>query len=82
MPYENSEEFFKSSFEEFIKKLLIVSTVSVKINSDTDLRICFAGAIREFLANNPTQFDPRKILGYASAQITEYVKECMSLFKA
>lgn len=31
----NSEEFFKSSFEEFIKRLLIVSTVSVKIDSDT-----------------------------------------------
>ena len=66
---------------EAIKKMATNSPI-VKINCDTDLRICFAGAVREFLTNNPTQFDPRKILGYAKEQITEYVKECMKLFKA
>ena len=63
-----------------IKQMSTASPI-VKINCDTDLRICFAGAIREFLAKNPTVFDPRKILGYASEKICEYVKECMALFR-
>ena len=65
---------------EAIKKMSTESPIC-KINCDTDLRLCFSGAIREFLAQNPTVFDPRKILGYASEKITEYVKECMALFR-
>ncbi len=60
---------------------MATETPIVKINCDTDLRLCFAGSIREFTTNNPEVFDPRKILGYASKNITEYVKECMSLFR-
>ena len=33
-----------------------------KINIDTDLRLASTGAVRRFLAQNPTEFDPRKFL--------------------
>jgi fructose-bisphosphate aldolase class II len=33
-----------------------------KINIDTDLRLASTGAIRQFLAENPEEFDPRKYL--------------------
>ena len=33
-----------------------------KINIDTDLRLAATGAIRRFLAQNPSEFDPRKFL--------------------
>src|SRR5690606_29996574 len=31
-----------------------------KVNIDTDLRLASTGAIRQFLAKNPEEFDPRK----------------------
>ena len=31
-----------------------------KVNIDTDLRFASTGAIRKFLAENPSEFDPRK----------------------
>ncbi len=65
---------------EAIKKMS-TSTPICKINCDTDLRLCFAGSTREFLAKNPTVFDPRAILKYSRTCIKEYVKECMLLFK-
>jgi fructose-bisphosphate aldolase class II len=33
-----------------------------KVNVDTDLRLASTGAIRRFLAENPSEFDPRKYL--------------------
>ena len=33
-----------------------------KVNIDTDLRLASTGAIRRFLAQNPSEFDPRKFL--------------------
>ena len=33
-----------------------------KVNIDTDLRLASTGAARRFLANNPSEFDPRKFL--------------------
>jgi fructose-bisphosphate aldolase class II len=33
-----------------------------KVNIDTDLRLASTGAIRRFLAENPAEFDPRKVL--------------------
>ncbi len=32
-----------------------------KINIDTDLRLASTGAIRRFMAENPAEFDPRKV---------------------
>ncbi|WP_100622574.1 class II fructose-bisphosphate aldolase [Candidatus Coxiella mudrowiae] len=36
-----------------------------KVNIDTDLRLAFTSSIRRYLAQNPSQFDPRKYLGEA-----------------
>ena len=33
-----------------------------KVNIDTDLRLASTGAIRRFMAENPSEFDPRKYL--------------------
>ncbi|UAW98801.1 fructose-bisphosphate aldolase class II [Halopseudomonas nanhaiensis] len=33
-----------------------------KVNIDTDLRLASTGAIRQFMAKNPSEFDPRKYL--------------------
>ncbi len=33
-----------------------------KVNIDTDLRLASTGSIRRFLANNKSEFDPRKYL--------------------
>ncbi|WP_295798576.1 class II fructose-bisphosphate aldolase [uncultured Microbulbifer sp.] len=33
-----------------------------KVNIDTDLRLASTGAVRRFLAQNPSEFDPRKFL--------------------
>ncbi|WP_369602933.1 class II fructose-bisphosphate aldolase [Hahella sp. SMD15-11] len=42
-----------------------------KVNIDTDLRLASTGAIRRFLAKNPSEFDPRK-----------YLKESVAAMKA
>ena len=33
-----------------------------KVNIDTDLRLASTGAVRQFLSENPSEFDPRKYL--------------------
>lgn len=45
-----------------------------KINIDTDLRLAMTAAIRQFLAENPSEFDPRKYLGPAREAIKQMVK--------
>lgn len=40
-----------------------------KINIDTDLRLALTAAVREYLTNNPSVFDPRKYLGPAREAI-------------
>lgn len=45
-----------------------------KINIDTDLRMASTGAIRQFLAKNPKEFDPRKYLGVATKAMMEICK--------
>ncbi len=51
-----------------------------KINVDTDLRLAFSGAIRKYLSQNPTEFDPRKYLGSAREIVKELVKNKIKLF--
>ncbi|MGB9720793.1 MAG: class II fructose-1,6-bisphosphate aldolase [bacterium] len=51
-----------------------------KINVDTDIRIAFTAGIRGFLAKNPKEFDPRKILEHSRAMIKMVVKEKITLF--
>jgi fructose-bisphosphate aldolase class II len=64
--------------EESIKKA--VSLGINKINIDTDLRVAFANAIKNFLKENPDNIDPRKILGPAKDAMKEAVAEKMHLF--
>lgn len=44
-----------------------------KINVDTDLRMAMTAAIRQVLAENPAEFDPRKYLGPGRDAIQEIV---------
>jgi fructose-bisphosphate aldolase class II len=64
--------------EEALKKA--ISLGISKINIDTDIRIAFANGVKEFLKNNPDNFDPRKILGPAKTQMKEIIKEKMRIF--
>lgn len=45
-----------------------------KINVDTDLRLAMTASIRKYLAENPSEFDPRKYLKPAREAIKETVK--------
>lgn len=45
-----------------------------KINIDTDLRLAATGAIRQYLAKNPKEFDPRKYNGEAIKAMREICK--------
>ena len=51
-----------------------------KVNIDSDLRLTFDATIREVLKKNPSEFDPRKILGPARDQMTEMVRYKMRIF--
>lgn len=50
-----------------------------KINIDTDLRLASTGAVRKFLAENPSEFDPRK---YLSATIVAMRDICIDRYQA
>jgi len=45
-----------------------------KVNIDTDLRMASTGAIRKFLAENPSVFDPRKFLKESTKAMKEICK--------
>ncbi|HHJ39594.1 MAG: fructose-1,6-bisphosphate aldolase [Methylothermaceae bacteria B42] len=45
-----------------------------KVNIDTDLRMASTGAMRKFLAENPKEFDPRKIFKVATAAMKDICK--------
>ncbi|MBN2644423.1 MAG: class II fructose-1,6-bisphosphate aldolase [Desulfuromonadaceae bacterium] len=45
-----------------------------KINIDSDGRLAMTAKVREFLANNPTEFDPRKYLGAARKELISLIK--------
>lgn len=45
-----------------------------KINIDTDLRLAMTAAIRQYMAENPSEFDPRKYLGPAREAIKGMVR--------
>lgn len=49
-----------------------------KINIDTDLRLAMTASIREYLADNPAEFDPRQYLGPAREAIKKMVKHKIS----
>jgi len=51
-----------------------------KINIDTDLRLAFAAAVRQTLAEKRELFDPRKILAPAREAVAEVVRQKIELF--
>jgi fructose-bisphosphate aldolase class II len=46
-----------------------------KINIDSDGRLAVTAKVREYLANNPGEFDPRKYLGAARKELVKLIKE-------
>lgn len=63
--------------EDSIKKA--VSLGVSKINIDTDIRLTFSKAVRDFVASSDA-YDPRKILGPAREAMTEIIAEKMIMF--
>jgi len=64
--------------EEQIK--LAVKNGICKVNTDTDLRLAFIGAVRGFLHHHPAEIDPRKILTPARDLMQKVVEERIKLF--
>ena len=58
--------------EDMLRKA--ASMAVCKINIDSDLRLAMTATIREYFANNPSNFDHRQYLGPARAAIKELVK--------
>jgi fructose-bisphosphate aldolase class II len=50
-----------------------------KVNIDTDLRLASTGAIRRFMAENPSEFDPRK---YFNASVEAMKDICVARYEA
>jgi len=50
-----------------------------KVNIDTDLRLASTGAVRQFLAQNPSEFDPRKFLTATTRAMKEI---CVARYEA
>lgn len=50
-----------------------------KVNTDTDLRIAFIAKVRESIALDKTQIDPRKIFGPAKEFVVEVIRERMKV---
>lgn len=51
-----------------------------KVNIDTDLRLASTGAVRRFLANNKSEFDPRKFLTETVKAMKVIVKDRYEAF--
>ena len=58
--------------EEQLRKAAAMSVC--KINIDSDLRLAMTASIREYMAGNPSHFDPRQYLKPARSAIKEMVK--------
>lgn len=51
-----------------------------KINIDTELRQAFTRGVQQVVQHKPGEYDPRKILGPAKAEMKAVIKEKMRLF--
>lgn len=51
-----------------------------KINIDTNIREAFVKGVKDVLAKNPEEIDPRKILGPAKEEMTAIIREKIRLF--
>lgn len=50
-----------------------------KVNEDTDLRLAFTAAVRKFLKENPSAYDPREILSPATEAMKEVIIRRMKI---
>jgi fructose-bisphosphate aldolase class II len=50
-----------------------------KVNTDTDLRIAFLAKVRESIATDKSQIDPRKIFGPAKEYLIDVIRERMKV---
>ena len=57
-----------------------ISLGIAKINIDTDIRLAFSGAIKDFQVNHPDVYDPREIMTSAKKAVTKVVKSKIKLF--
>lgn len=48
-----------------------------KVNTDTDLRMAFIAGLREFLANTPAEFDPRKYFKTPKEYVKRLIRDRM-----
>lgn len=64
--------------EDAIKRAIAIGIS--KINIDTDLRQAFSAAVVKVLADKPSEFDPRKLLGPAREALKQVVKNKIILF--
>lgn len=51
-----------------------------KVNIDTNIRQAFMKGVKDVLAKNPEEIDPRKVLGPARDEMTEIVREKIRVF--
>ena len=51
-----------------------------KVNIDTDLRLASTGAVRRFMAQNPSEFDPRKFMIPATEAMRELCQDRFERF--
>ncbi|QEK11259.1 class II fructose-1,6-bisphosphate aldolase [Crassaminicella thermophila] len=51
-----------------------------KINIDTDIRMAFHRAVKEFVKKNPDVYDPRKILSPAKEEMKNVIADKMRIF--
>jgi fructose-bisphosphate aldolase class II len=51
-----------------------------KVNIDTDIRLAMSGATRKFLAENPSNFDPRAFLKVARSAAQQIVEDRFESF--
>ncbi len=58
--------------EDMLRKA--ASMAVCKINIDSDLRLAFTAGIREYMANNPSHFDPRQYLTVARSNVKALVR--------
>ncbi|MCC6575202.1 MAG: class II fructose-1,6-bisphosphate aldolase [Planctomycetes bacterium] len=56
-----------------------VSLGVCKVNIDTDLRLVWTATLRKLLAENPAEFDPRKLLGPARDAVRDEIKHKIKL---
>ncbi|MBS3975767.1 MAG: class II fructose-1,6-bisphosphate aldolase [Syntrophomonadaceae bacterium] len=52
-----------------------------KVNIDTNIREAFVKGVREAIAADPDEIDPRKVLGPAREEMTRVVREKIRLFR-